>query len=174
MPKIIFTSRYIRDAPPTKLRNYVKYIGTREGVEKMDESKMHLPATKNQKEFIQQLIHDIPQAKQMLEYMDFLSQPTIGNASEFISCALEQNLDVLTKRENYVDYIANRPRVERIGEHGLFSDAGKQIVLKQVQDEVVNHKGAVWTHVVSLRREDAVRLGYAEGYNCQFNTYRDA
>lgn len=160
MPKIIFTSRYIRDAPPTKLRNYVKYIGTREGVEKMDESKMHLPATKNQREFIQQLIHDIPQAKQMLEYMDFLSQPTIGNASEFISCALEQNLDVLAKRENYVDYIANRPRVEHIGEHGLFSDAGKQIVLKQVQDEVVNHKGVVWTHVVSLRREDAVRLGY--------------
>ena len=25
---------------------------------------------------------------------------------------------------------------------------------------MVNHKGVVWTHVVSLRREDAVRLGY--------------
>lgn len=160
MVKIIFTSRYIRDAPPTQLENYVRYIGTREGVEKLEESRLQLAATIQQKKFIQQLIHDIPQAKQMLEYMDFLSQPTIGNASEFISCALEQNLDVLTKRENYVDYIANRPRVERIGEHGLFSDAGKQIVLKQVQDEVVNHKGVVWTHVVSLRREDAVRLGY--------------
>ena len=54
MPKIIFTSRYLRDAPPEQLENYVRYIGTREGVEKMDESKRHLPATIHQKEFIRQ------------------------------------------------------------------------------------------------------------------------
>ena len=59
-----------------------------------------------------------------------------------------------------MDYIANRPRVERIGEHGLFTDAGKAVVLKQVQEETANHKGPVWTHVISLRREDAARLGY--------------
>ena len=63
MPKIIFTSRYLRDAPPEQLENYVRYIGTREGVEKMDESKRHLPATIHQKEFIRQLIRDIPQQK---------------------------------------------------------------------------------------------------------------
>ena len=160
MPKIIFTSRYLRDAPPEQLENYVRYIGTREGVEKMDESKRHLPATIHQKEFIRQLIRDIPQAKEMLEYADFLLRPTIGNASELISCALEQHLDLVAKRENYVDYISNRPRVERIGEHGLFTDAGKAVVLRQVQEEVMRHKGPVWTHVVSLRREDAARLGY--------------
>lgn len=160
MPKIIFTSRYLRDAPPEQLENYVRYIGTREGVEKMDESKRHLPATIHQKEFIKQLIRDIPQTKEMLEYADFLLQPTIGNASELISCALEQHLDLVAKRENYVDYISNRPRVERVGEHGLFTDAGKAVVLRQVQEEVMRHKGAVWTHVISLRREDAARLGY--------------
>lgn len=160
MPKIIFTSRYLRDAPPAQFENYVRYISTREGVEKIDESKLNLPATKNQKELIQQLIRDIPASKEMLEYADFLLRPTIGNASEFISCALEQNLNLTTKRENYVDYIANRPRVERVGEHGLFTDAGKPVVLSQVQQEVTAHKGAVWTHVVSLRREDAARLGY--------------
>lgn len=32
MPKIIFTSRYLRDAPPAQLENYVRYISTREGV----------------------------------------------------------------------------------------------------------------------------------------------
>lgn len=160
MPKIIFTSRYLRDAPPSQLENYVRYIGTRDGVEKIDESKLQQPATLQQKKFINQLIRDIPQAKKMLEYTDFLSQSTIGNASEFISCALEQHLDLVAKRENYIDYIANRPRVERVGEHGLFSDAGKTVVLKQVQEEVMQHKGVVWTHVVSLRREDAVRLGY--------------
>lgn len=87
-------------------------------------------------------------------------QPTIGNASEFISRALEQNLDLIAKRENYVDYIANRPRVERVGEHGLFTDASKPVVLAKVQDEVTAHRGAVWTYVISLRREDAARLGY--------------
>lgn len=160
MPKIIFTSRYVRDAPPAQLENYVRYIGTREGVEKVDESKLLLPATINQKNLIRQLIRDIPAAKEMLEYTDFLLQPTIGNASELISCALEQHLDLIGKRENYVDYIANRPRVERVGEHGLFTDAGQSVVLAKVQGEVAKHKGAVWTHVVSLRREDAARLGY--------------
>lgn len=160
MPKIIFTSRYVRDAPPAQLENYVRYIGTREGVEKVDESKLLLPATINQKNLIRQLIRDIPAAKEMLEYTDFLLQPTIGNASELISCALEQHLDLIGKREYYVDYIANRPRVERVGEHGLFTDAGQSVVLAKVQGEVAKHKGAVWTHVVSLRREDAARLGY--------------
>lgn len=160
MAKIIFTSRYLRDAPPAQLENYVRYVGTREGVEKIDESKMRLPATVNQRSLICQLVRDIPASKDILEYADFLLHPTIGNASEFISCALEQNLDLVAKKENYVDYIANRPRVERVGEHGLFTDAGKPIVLAKVQDEVANHKGPVWTHVVSLRREDAARLGY--------------
>lgn len=160
MPKLIFTSHYLRDAPPEHLENYVRYIGTREGVEKIDESKLSLPATGNQKELITQLIHDIPQTKELLEYADFLLRPTIGNASEFISCALEQNVDLIGNRKNYVDYIANRPRVERVGEHGLFTDAGVPVVLKRVQEDVVNHKGPVWTHVISLRREDAARLGY--------------
>ena len=160
MAKIIFTSRYLRDAPPAQLENYVRYIGNREGVEKIDESKLLLPATVNQRRLIRQLVRDIPASKDMLEYADFLSHPTIGNASEFISCALEQNLDLVAKKENYVDYIANRPRVERVGEHGLFTDAGKPVVLAKVQDEVADHKGPVWTHVISLRREDAARLGY--------------
>lgn len=160
MPKLIFTSHYLRDAPAAQLENYVRYIGTREGVEKIDESKRSLPATGNQKQLIAQIVRDIPQAKEMLEYTDFLLRPTIGNASEFISCALEQNVDLLGTRRNYVDYIANRPRVERVGEHGLFTDAGVPVVLKKVQEDVACHKGPVWTHVISLRREDAARLGY--------------
>lgn len=167
MPKIIFTSQYMRDAPPAQLENYVKYIGTREGVEKIDESKLLLPATVKQKQLIGQLVRDIPSAKEMLEYVDYCESPTIGNATEFISLALEQNLNLIGKRENYVEYIAGRPRVERIGEHGLFTDAGVPVVLAQVQEEVCQHKGAVWTHVVSLRRGDAARLGYDSGRQWQ-------
>lgn len=160
MPKIIFTSCYLRDAPPEQLENYVRYVSTREGVEKVEGSRDSLPSTAQQKDLIRQIVRDFPSAKEMLEYTDFLLRPTIGNASEFISCAMEQNLDLTGKRENYVDYIANRPRVERLGDHGLFTDAGKAVVLKQVQKEVAGHKGPVWTHVISLRREDAARLGY--------------
>ncbi len=167
MPKIIFTSQYMRDAPPAQLENYVKYIGTREGVEKIDASKLLLPATTKQQQLIGQLIRDIPSAKEMLEYAEYCENPTIGNATEFISLALEQNLNLIGKRENYVDYIAGRPRVERIGEHGLFTDSGVPVVLAQVQQEVCNHKGAVWTHVISLRREDAARLGYDSGRQWQ-------
>ncbi|MFR2755384.1 MAG: MobP3 family relaxase [Eisenbergiella massiliensis] len=160
MAKIIFTSHYMRDAPPSHLENYVRYISTREGVEKIDESRCQLPATEGQKKLVKQILRDIPAARELLEYGDFCLHPTMGNASEFITCALEQNMDLAAKRENYVDYIAHRPRVERVGEHGLFTDAGQPVVLKQVQEEVMHHKGPVWTHVVSLRREDAARLGY--------------
>lgn len=160
MAKLIFTSRYIRDAPPEHLQNYVRYIGTREGVEKADESKKNLPATSAQKDLIRQLLKDMPESKDMLEYEDYRQRPTIGNASEFITQALERNLDMTAMKENYVDYLANRPRVERIGEHGLFTDAGRPVILADVQKEVCGHKGPVWTHVISLRREDAARLGY--------------
>ncbi len=160
MPKIILTSRYLRDAPPEQVENYVRYVSTREGVEKVGGSSRNLPATAQQKDLIHRIVHDIPSAKEMLEYADFLLRPTMGNASEFISCTVEQNMDLIGSRENYVDYIANRPRVERLGEHGLFTDAGKAVVLKQVQEEAARHKGPVWTHVISLRREDAARLGY--------------
>ena len=160
MPKLIFTSRYMRDAPPQYYENYVRYISTREGVEKIEGARGDLPASQNQKKLVTQLIRDIPDAKNMLEYADFLEKPTMENASEFITGALEQNLDLIGKRKNYVDYIAHRPRVERIGEHGLFTDAGTPIVISQVQKDVAAHKGPVWTHVISLRREDAARLGY--------------
>lgn len=105
-------------------------------MEKVDESKLFFHAIANQKKLNRQLIRDIPTAKEMLEYTDFLLQPTIGNASEFISCALERAPDLISKRKSYMDYIANCPRVERVGEHGLFTDAGQPVVLAKVQDGV--------------------------------------
>lgn len=66
MPKIIFTSRYLRDAPPAQLENYVRYVSTREGVEKVERSRQNLPATTQQKDLIRQSVRDIPPAKGML------------------------------------------------------------------------------------------------------------
>lgn len=71
---------------------------------------------------------------------------------------------MIGKRENYVSYIAKRPRAQRQGSHGLFTDADVPINLSKVAEEVANHDGNVWTHIISLRREDAARLGYDNAY----------
>lgn len=154
---------YLDDAPPEQLANYVKYIGSRSGVERIDESKASLPATYRQRTLIQKILSDLPDTRDMHEYRDYILNPNRANASEFISTALEQNLNLIAKRENYVDYIANRPRVERLGEHGLFTDEGEPVVLGRVQEEVANREGRLWTHIFSLRREDAERLGFDSG-----------
>ena len=62
--------------------------------------------------------------------------------------------------EGYMAYMATRPRAERQGAHGLFTSAGKPVALSQVAKELDAHRGPVWTLILSLRREDAQRLGY--------------
>lgn len=163
MAKIIFTSQYMKGELPAHLKHYVRYIATREGVEKLDESKKLLPATEKQRRLIQKLLKDFPDAKQLLEYEDYRRQGTRENASDFISQVIDRYVALTEKRENYVDYIGTRPGVDISGRHGLFTDAGEPVILNAVQKEVADHEGVIWTHVVSLRREDAIRLGYDEG-----------
>ena len=50
--------------------------------------------------------------------------------------------------------------MEKLGRHGLFSQTDDKIDLDAVAEEVASHQGILWTHVISLRREDAERLGY--------------
>jgi len=160
MPRIIYKCRYLKNAPQAHLSNLVEYVATRDGVDKITNPDLLLPATKKQQALIAQILRELPDTADMFEHEDYIKNPTRENASEFITQALENNLDFIGKRKNFVDYVANRPRVERIGTHGLFTDAGQPVVLPQVQDEVSSHTGNVWTNVVSLRREDAARLGY--------------
>jgi len=160
MPRIIFKCRYLKNAPKAHLVNLVEYVATREGVEKIDDSSRTLPATKKQQQLISEILKMLPDTADLFEYEDYLNNPTRENASEFISIALENNLDLIGKKRNFVDYIANRPRVEKLGSHGLFTDEGVPVVLSRVAEEVSNHTGNVWTNIVSLRREDAERLGY--------------
>ena len=160
MPKLILRCNYLKNAPPSHLANYMNYISTREGVEKIDNTYGLLPATVKQKELIADILSKIEDVDRMHEYYDYLQRPTRENATEFITKALENNLDIIAKKKNYIDYLANRPRVERIGTHGLFSNEGESIVLSRVAEEVANHPGVIWTNVISLRREDAERLGY--------------
>lgn len=99
----------------------------------------------------------------MLEYEDYLKEPTVGNASEFITRALEDNAYEVMQTKTYADYIATRPRAQRFGSHGLFTDDGVRIKLNEVSDELNVYEGNVWTVIISLRREDAQRLGYNTG-----------
>jgi len=142
------------------LNNYVRYMATRDGAEKLTSGKAGLPATKNQQVMVECLLRDFPLSRGMFEYEDYQAHPTRGNASEFINRALEDNLDQIAKRENYMDYIAQRPRAQRLGVHGLFTADDKPLVLSRIADEVAHHPGNVWLPIISLRREDAARLGY--------------
>lgn len=69
----------------------------------------------------------------------------------------------ISGRKAYADYIATRPRVERFGSHGLFTDDGVQVQLSRVSEELDRHKGNIWTAIISIRREDAERLGFNTG-----------
>ena len=165
MSQLIVTSRYLKNGNQknkTKRRNYTKYIATRETVEIRSQKFVdrNANATKNQEQLINDLINDFPESKRYLEYDDYEREPTIENAGELISTIVERNADVVGNRQNFVGYMAMRPGVEKRGSHGLFNEKNEPIILNQAANEIAEHKGNVWSHVVSLRREDAVRLGY--------------
>lgn len=162
MSQIIVTSRYLKSGTETKRKNYTRYIATRESAEIREQNKIDIeaPATEKQQELLSDLLKDFPVAKKYLEYEDYKSNPTVENASELISAIIERNADVIGNRQNFVGYMAMRPGVEKRGSHGLFNDKDEPIILNQAANEIANHPGNVWSHVVSLRREDAIRLGY--------------
>ena len=160
MAKLITKFKYIKPSDKRSPGGYARYIATREGVDKMDASQKLAPATEKQKHFIQKLTEDFPESTSMLEYEDYAAAPTVGNASEFIARAIEEYAVEITNSKTYADYIATRPRAERIGSHGLFTEEGVTVKLSKVSKELNLHKGNVWTAIISLRREDAERLGY--------------
>lgn len=161
MPKIIFTSRYIKNPARTNAGKLVKYMGTREGVEKLPDGFDHRPATKKQIALICDLIKAYPPAWNYPEFVDFRQEQSRGMATEFIDAFIERNADRIDGIKKLVSYMGERPGVEKLGKHGLFSQNDDKINLDAVAEEVSHHEGILWTHVVSLRREDAERLGYS-------------
>lgn len=153
MAKLVQKSGYIKSG---KAGRYMKYIATREGVEKLAGNG---PVTKGQRELIQKLLHDFPDAEELFEYEDYCKTPTLGTASAFITMALDANLHEIDSESGYMQYIATRPRVQKRGAHGLFSSA-TAVDLTAAMSELEAHEGNVWTIIYSLRREDAARLHY--------------
>lgn len=161
MPRIIVKCRYYSSAKSFRdIGGMLKYIATREGVEKLGDGWQAEPVSKAQEDLIMKFCEAHKGCRRLQEYGSYASSKTKGAASEFISAVLE-NYPHLLSDKTYLDYIATRPRVERIGgKHGLFSNDGVAIDLDEEAEKVRQHEGNVFTVIVSLKRHDAERLGY--------------
>ena len=171
MARLIVKSPYIKCGSGQSTGGYLEYIATRERVEIIPDDR---PPTQKQTQLIAKLVKDFPDAKELMEYEDYLSHPTKATASALITLTLESNWDRLSSMEGYAKYIALRPRAERLGEHGLFGD-DDNVDLNRVMDELDHYNGNVWTHIISLHREDAARLGYdhADAWRTLLRTHRN-
>ena len=171
MARLIVKSPYIKCGAGQNAGGYLKYIATRERVEIIPDDR---PPTNKQEQLLAKLVADFPDAQELMEYEDYLSHPTKATASALITLTLESNWDRLSSMEGYAKYIALRPRAERLGEHGLFGD-DDAVDLAAVADELDRYNGNVWTHIISLHREDAARLGYdhADAWRTLLRTHRN-
>lgn len=91
---------------------YLRYIATRERVEILPDDR---PPTRKQEQLIAKLVKDFPDTKTLYEYESYQAKPTKAAASAFLTLALESNWDALHQSEQYMKYIATRPRAERLG-----------------------------------------------------------
>ena len=161
MPKVIVKCRYYNTEKTRKsIGGMLEYIGTREGVEKLDDAWKSSRVSKRQSEFIAELVNRFHSICQTSEYSSYLNDPTKGSASELIASVVENHPDLLYEK-SYLDYMATRPRVDKVnGTHGLFSEEGKPLDLAEGSRKVSEFSGNVFTVIVSVKREDAERLGY--------------
>ena len=156
MARLIVKSPYLKCGGGSSVSGYLRYIGTRERVEILPDDR---PPTRKQEQLIKKLQKDFPSVKKLDEHADYTSKPTKANASALITRTLEENWLAVQQSDGYMKYIATRPRTERLGDHGLFSDEDG-VDLEKALEELDHYVGNVWTHIISLKREDAARLGY--------------
>ncbi len=158
MAKIIVSCRFQKSAKDTA--DLIRYMATREGVEKLPSGQKYKIASSKQHDLILSVVKHFPQSKTFLEYDDYYAMPTTENANEFLDAVAERYADRADELKGLVNYISNRPGVEKLGSHGLFTQFDMPIDLDAVAERVANHNGVIWTEVVSLRREDAERLHF--------------
>ena len=168
MARIIFISPYMKGGRDSaRLAHRTRYFATREGVQLLKDDNAHLPVTKKQQQYIQRLLRSFPEARELPEYENYANTPNRKTAFAFIEQIHEDFIEPMDSRENYLDYVANRPGVKSMGEHGLWNAHGKVPSLENAIAEVAQHTGNVWTPIISLSRENAERLGYTDLKNWQ-------
>ena len=168
MARLIFISPYMKGGRDSaRLAHRTRYFATREGVQLLKDDNAHLPVTKKQQQYIQRLLRSFPEARELPEHEDYVNAPNRQTAFALIAQIHEDFIEPMDGRENYLDYVANRPGVKALGEHGLWDAHGKVPSLENAVAEVARHTGNVWTPVISLSRENAERLGYTDLKNWQ-------
>lgn len=178
MPRIILKSPYLKPRQNAQLRKYLKYIATRPGVVLPESEKDLRVVSEKQERLLRGLLRKFPDAKELFEYEDYRFAPNRENARDLIVAITEAHPELLQERQGYISYMANRPGAEKLTGHGLFSGEDTQPDVSKVQEELNEYPGNVWTHIISLRREDAARLGYDSAQTwqglLQKNAYRIA
>ena len=171
MARLIVKSPYIKCGGGQSADGYMRYIATRERVEIIPDDR---PPTRKQEQLITKLTKDFPDVKELLEYDDYVQKPTKANASSLITLALEEHWKQVQQTDGYMKYIATQPRAERLGDHGLFGDAD-HVDLDAAMSELEHYTGNAWTHILSLHREDAERLGYnnAQAWRALLRAHRN-
>ena len=172
MARLIIKSPYFKGGSGSgNAARYLRYIAIRERVELLPDNR---PPTRRQEQLIKKLTKDFPDSKTSAQYEEYTEEPTKYHASEFISSVLENHWPEASQSEVYMKYIATRPRAERLGRHGLFSDEDS-VDMAAVMKELSEYSGNIWTHIISLKREDAERLGYdnAKAWRNLLRTHRN-
>ncbi len=160
MSRIIFKAKYLKPESKTDRGGFIGYIATRTGAVMNMDQLIHVKPSDKQKKLINELSDEFPSIKLQKEYKKYVEQPSVASASELIDAACEEHYSQISKKEDFVSYIAERPGVVKTGTHGLFSIEDEPIPLERIKSEVKDHTGNIWTHVLSLRREDAIEFGY--------------
>ncbi len=160
MANLVLSTKYLRGSRTKGAGNLLQYMATREGVEKIDINTDRRPSTKRQDDLIRKAKSQFPEVYFYPEFNSYLEARTRANADELLAAIVDRNADCVPDMNALVHYYAERPGVEKLGSHGLFSDTDDDIDLDKVAEEVSQIHGIVFTDVISLRREDASRLGY--------------
>ena len=156
MARLILKSPYLQCDRNHPVSGYLQYIGTRERVELLPDDR---PPTRKQEQLVRKLTKDFPEAKKLVSIWTTKPSPPKQMPPRLSPEPWRKTGRRPQQSDSYMKYIATRPRAERLGDHGLFSDEDGVDLAKAI-DELEHHTGNVWTHIISLKREDAARLGY--------------
>ena len=169
MARLIVKSPYIKCGGGGRgAGGYLRYIGTRERVELLPDGR---PPTQKQERLVLNLMRDFPDVESLGEYKDYAADRTRANASALISAALENHWEDAQRSEVYMKYIATRPRAERLGAHGLFGDED-HVDLPAAMEELEHYTGNVWTHIISLTREDVLPSERSKAYKMRLEAIK--
>ncbi len=141
----------------------LRYIAIREGAEKMPLMHDNRAQTSMQKKLIEKITETDSKIKEYKEYIEYLQKGCRLNAERLISAYILNNPESLKNKELNVfsDFVYSG---KRKAYHGLFS-LDDDISLNDALKEISEHRGNVWSYVLSLERKDAERLGYVKAEN---------